>query len=199
MGSGKHKRTKWSPSEHADPSNNYPQASSGETFAAIRCVDEAKRLCDRAEAVRVYAQRSGDYELQRKASEIRLFAAGRASELLAAMEIHPAPGSSGQARKHGAHRPGAHFDEPDGAAAQPVTLETSGVIKNLPMRRSHVSNGMGTVSTKNRVGVILYPWLHSLAIHLQALMRSLLSPRQWSQLPVLETPQRAKTGLKGTI
>ena len=46
---------------------------------------KSKAICDKAEAVRVYAKQSGDFEHQNKATEIRVFAERRAGELLAEM------------------------------------------------------------------------------------------------------------------
>jgi hypothetical protein len=56
--------------------NGAPQDISGTALAAAHRVDEAKQLYNNAEAVWVYAQRSGDYELQNKAAEIRLSLSG---------------------------------------------------------------------------------------------------------------------------
>ena len=65
------------------------QDAASKALVAAHRVLEAKQLYSKAEAVWVYAQRAGDYELQNKAAEIRLFAKRRAGELFAEMASHP--------------------------------------------------------------------------------------------------------------
>ena len=54
-------------------------------LAAAHRVDEVKRIHDKATALLAYAKQAGDYELQNKAAEIRIFAERRAGELLVDM------------------------------------------------------------------------------------------------------------------
>jgi hypothetical protein len=82
--------------------NSTPQDIASRALAAAQRVDEAKQLYNKAQAVWVYAQRSGDDELQNKAAEIRLFAELRAGELLAEMATHPSSRAQGRPRRDGA-------------------------------------------------------------------------------------------------
>jgi len=58
-------------------------------IAAAHRVDEAKKIRDRAEAVRTYAKLAGDLDMQNMAAEIRIRAERRAGQLLLEMEKNP--------------------------------------------------------------------------------------------------------------
>ena len=132
------------------------QDSASRALAAAQRVDEAKQLYNKAQAVWVYAHRSGDYELQNKAAEIRLFAERRAGELLAEMAMHP--GFRGQGRPR---RDGARIVRSNGATACPATLEVTGVIKDPPSKWQQIARWMSALSSKSRVGAMLFLGLHS--------------------------------------
>jgi hypothetical protein len=132
--------------------NSASQDIASRALAAAHRVDEAKQLYNKAEAVWVYAQRSGDYELQNKAAEIRLFAERRAGELLAEMASHP--GSRGQGRPR---RDGAKIGRSTGASAYPAKPEETGVIKGPPAKWQQVAGWISALSSKSRVGGKVVP------------------------------------------
>ena len=68
-------------------------------IAAAHRVDEVKHIHDKATALLAYAKQAGDFELQNKAAEIRLFAERRAGELL--VDMH----ATGQRRAKERGRP----------------------------------------------------------------------------------------------
>jgi hypothetical protein len=72
--------------------NSASQDIASRALAAAQRVDEAKQLYNKAQAVWVYAQRSGDCELQSKAAEIRLFAKRRAANCSLRWQRIPALG-----------------------------------------------------------------------------------------------------------
>jgi hypothetical protein len=135
------------------------QDAASKALTAAHRVAEAKQLYSRAEAVWVYAQRSGDYELQNEAAKIRLFAQRRTGELLAQMAPHPDTRGQGRPR-----RDGAKVGRSNGATAYPVTLEeigVTGVTKDHPSKWQQVARWMSALSSENRVGAMLYRALHS--------------------------------------
>jgi hypothetical protein len=136
--------------------NSASQDIAGRALAAVHRVDEAKQLYNKAEAVWVYAQQAGDYELQNEAADIRLFAERRAGELLAEMAMHP--GSRGQGRPR---RDGAKIVRSNGATAYPATLEVTCVIKDPPSKWQQIARWMIALSSRSRVGAMLYRGLHS--------------------------------------
>ena len=70
-------------------------------IASAYRVDEAKKIRDKAEAVRTYAKLAGDLQLQNQACEIRLRAERRAGQLLLEMEKNPGTRGEGRPRKDG--------------------------------------------------------------------------------------------------
>jgi hypothetical protein len=94
-------------------------------LAAARSVDEVKQIRSKAEAVRVYAQQAGDFELQNKAAEIRLFAERRAGELLADMIKNPGTRGEGRPRRDGTKK-----RRSIGATAHPPTLDDIGITRD---------------------------------------------------------------------
>jgi hypothetical protein len=132
------------------------QDAASKALTAAHRLLEAKQLYSKAEAVWVYAQQAGDYELQNEAAEIRLFAKRRAGELLA--EMTSQPGSRGQGRPR---REGAKVGRSNGATAYPVTVEEIGVSKDHPSKWQQVARWMSALSSENRVGAMLYRALHS--------------------------------------
>ncbi len=90
-------------------------------IAAAHRVDEVKHIRDKAEAVRVYAKQAGDFELQNKAAEIRLFAERRAGELLADMS-----GTNGRRRKKASEEIAARGANLLSILRSPVKTFTSG-------------------------------------------------------------------------
>jgi hypothetical protein len=70
-------------------------------IAAAHRVDEAKKIRDRAEAVRTYAKLAGDLDMQNMAAEIRIRAERRAGQLLSDMEKNPGTRGEGRPRKDG--------------------------------------------------------------------------------------------------
>jgi hypothetical protein len=89
---------------------------------AVR-VDEAKKIRDRAEAVRVYATQARDYELQNRAATIRLMAERRAGQLLIDMVKNPGAKGIGRSAKRG-----DRLRYPK-ATALPPTLEELNISK----------------------------------------------------------------------
>ncbi|MGD1108417.1 MAG: hypothetical protein ABR865_15350 [Terracidiphilus sp.] len=93
-------------------------------LAAASRVDEAKKIRDRAEAVRVYAVQARDYDLQNRAATIRLLAERRAGQLLADMEKNPGTRGDGRPRKDGSKKRRYSRD-----TAKPPTLEELNISK----------------------------------------------------------------------
>jgi site-specific DNA-methyltransferase (adenine-specific) len=91
--------------------------------AAVR-VDEAKKIRDRAEAVRVYAAQAKDFELQNRAATIRLLAERRTGQLLLEMTKNPGNRGEGRPRKGGISK--RRYRK---ATAQPPTLEELNITK----------------------------------------------------------------------
>jgi hypothetical protein len=114
-----------------------PQDAGGRALAAAHRLAEAKQLYSKAAAVWAYAKRSGDYDLQNGAAEIRLFAERRAGELLAEMAMHP--GSRGQGQPRG---DGAKIGRATGATAYPAKLEEIGVIKDQSSKWQQIAKWM---------------------------------------------------------
>jgi hypothetical protein len=114
-----------------------PQDDGGRALAAAHRLAEAKQLYSKAAAVWAYAKRSGDYDLQNGAAEIRLFAERRAGELLAEMARHPGSLDQGQPR-----RDGAKIGWSTGATAYPARLEEIGVIKDRSSKWQQIARWM---------------------------------------------------------
>ena len=105
-------------------------------IAAAHRVDEAKKIRDKAEAVRTYAKLAGDLDMQNMAAEIRIRAERRAGQLLLEMEKNPGTRVEGRPRKDGtkirrsvgatAYRPRAIFSASCGVRRliTPVAPET---------------------------------------------------------------------------
>jgi hypothetical protein len=70
-------------------------------IASAYRVDEAKKIRDKAEAVRTYAKLAGDLDMQNMACEIRLRAERRAGQLLLEMQKNPGTRGAGRPRKDG--------------------------------------------------------------------------------------------------
>jgi hypothetical protein len=85
-------------------------------LAAAHRVDEVKHIHDKATALLAYAKQAGDYELQNKAAEIRLFAERRAGELLVDMQ------ATGQRRAKERGRPTK--------VSSPTTLPKLGITRD---------------------------------------------------------------------
>lgn len=114
-----------------------PQDASGRALAAAHHLAEAIQLSSQAEAVWTYAKRSGDYDLQNGAAEIRLFAERRAGELLAEMAIHPGSRGQGQPR-----RDGTKIGRSTGATSDPAKLKEIGVIKDQSSKWQQIARWM---------------------------------------------------------
>jgi hypothetical protein len=78
-------------------------------IAAAHRVDEAKKIRDKAEAVRTYAKLAGDLDMQNMAAEIRIRAERRAGQLLLEMEKNPGTRGEGRPRKDGTKRRSESF------------------------------------------------------------------------------------------
>lgn len=85
-------------------------------LAAAHRVDEVKHIHDKATALLAYAKQAGDFELQNKAAEIRLFAERRAGELLVDMK------ATGQRRAKERGRPSK--------VSSPTTLPKLGITRD---------------------------------------------------------------------
>jgi hypothetical protein len=117
------------------------QDAASKSLAAADRVLEAKQLFNKAEAVWVYAQRSGDYELQNQAAGIRLFAERRAGELMDEMAMHSGPLGQGRTRREGA-------------------TEEIGVTKDRSTKWQQIEGWMRALLSKSRVGATLYRAFH---------------------------------------
>ena len=93
-------------------------------IAAACRVDEVKSIRDKAEAVRVYAKQAGDFELQNRCAEIRLFAEHRAGRLLLDMVKNPGARGEGRPRKDGKIRRSSRSN------AYPPKLTDLGISKD---------------------------------------------------------------------
>lgn len=93
-------------------------------LAAASRVDEAKKIRDRAEAVRVYAQQARDFELQNRAATIRLMAERRTGQLLIDMTKNPGTRGAGRPAKNGTTK-----RRSPGVTAKPPTLEELSITK----------------------------------------------------------------------
>ena len=94
-------------------------------IAAAHRVDEAKKIRDKAEAVRTYAKLAGDLDMQNMAAEIRIRAERRAGQLLLEMEKNPGTRGAGRPRKDG-----TRFERSSESTAQPPNLEEIGISKD---------------------------------------------------------------------
>jgi hypothetical protein len=94
-------------------------------IAAAHRVDEAKKIRDKAEAVRTYARLAGDLDMQNMACEIRLRAERRAGQLLLEMEKNPGTRGTGRPRKDG-----TKFERSNTTTAHPPKLEEIGISKD---------------------------------------------------------------------
>jgi len=94
-------------------------------IAAAHRVDEAKKIRDKAEAVRTYAKLAGDLDMQNMAAEIRIRAERRAGQLLLDMEKNPGTRGEGRPRKDG-----TKIRQSASAKAYPPKLEDIGVSKD---------------------------------------------------------------------
>ncbi len=143
MGREKQRESMWERSEHMTLPNITSHDAASNALPAARRMDEAKQLCKRAQAVWVYAQRSGDCELQNEAAEILLFAKRKADELLAEMASHSV--SRGQGRPR---RDGAKVGRSNGATAYPATPEETGVIEDPPSKWKQVARWISALSSR---------------------------------------------------
>ncbi len=114
-----------------------PQDAASRAVAAAHRLAEARQLYSRAKAVWAYAKRSGDYDLQNGAAEIRLFAERRTGELLAEMAIHPGSRGQGQPR-----RDEAKIGRSTGATAYPAKLEEIGVVEDQSSKWQQIAKWM---------------------------------------------------------
>jgi hypothetical protein len=96
-----------------------------QAIAAAHRVDEAKKIRDKAEAVRTYAKLAGDVEMQNMAAEIRIRAERRAGQLLLDMEKNPGTRGEGRPRKDG-----TKIRRSSSASAYPPKLEEIGITKD---------------------------------------------------------------------
>lgn len=94
-------------------------------LAAASRVDEAKKIRDRAEAVRVYAKQARDYDLQNRAATIRLLAERRAGQLLTEMAKNPGTRGEGRPRKDG-----SRVRRSSRPTTYPPTLESLNISKD---------------------------------------------------------------------
>src|SRR5262249_28007276 len=94
-------------------------------IAAAHRVDEARKIRDKAEAVRTYAKLAGDLEMQNMAAEIRLRAERRAGQLLLEMEKNP--GTRGTARPP---KDGTKVERSSKSTAHPPKLDEIGITKD---------------------------------------------------------------------
>ena len=94
-------------------------------IAAAHRVDEAKKIRDKAEAVRTYAKLAGDLDMQNMAAEIRIRAERRAGQLLSDMEKNPGTRGEGRPRKDG-----TKIRRSVRPTAYPPTLDEIGISKD---------------------------------------------------------------------
>jgi hypothetical protein len=94
-------------------------------IASAYRVDEAKKIRDKAEAVRTYAKLAGDLDMQNMAAEIRIRAERRAGQLLLDMEKNPGTRGTGRPRKDG-----TKFERSSMTTAHPPKLEDYGITKD---------------------------------------------------------------------
>ena len=94
-------------------------------IAAAHRVDEAKKIRDKAEAVRTYAKLAGDLDMQNMAAEIRIRAERRAGQLLLDMEKNPGRRGAGRPRKDG-----TRVTSSTDTTAKAPKLEDIGVTKD---------------------------------------------------------------------
>lgn len=94
-------------------------------IAAAHRVDEAKKIRDKAEAVRTYARLAGDLQLQNQACEIRIRAERRAGQLLLDMEKNPGTRGAGRPRKDG-----SRITQSRASTANPPKLDEIGITKD---------------------------------------------------------------------
>jgi hypothetical protein len=94
-------------------------------IASAYRVDEAKKIRDKAEAVRTYAKLAGDVQMQNMACEIRLRAERRAGQLLLDMEKNPGTRGAGRPRKDG-----TRFERSNTPTTKAPKLEDIGITKD---------------------------------------------------------------------
>ena len=110
-----------------------------------RRIDEVKHIHDKATALLAYAKQAGDFDLQNKAAEIRLFAERRAGELLVDMQ---ATGQR-QARERG--RP-AKVSSPTTLPKLGITRDQSSKWQRLAKMIDDATFEKALVQAKNKYG-----------------------------------------------
>jgi hypothetical protein len=105
------------------------------TRAALeRCatVDEAKRIKDQADALRVYGRQANDSDLERWAAEIKVRAMRRIGEISATLEKAKAGTKKGGSR-------GGSYESPRNGLSKETTLKNAGLSKQAAHRCEQIA------------------------------------------------------------
>lgn len=100
---------------------------------AAATIDEVKDIKDKAEAIRLYAKQSQDYEMANKAAEIRIRAERRMGEMLKDQR------EAGLMNKGGGDKKSEDYHRSHGATSDLATLEEVGISKSMSSRAQQIA------------------------------------------------------------
>jgi hypothetical protein len=136
--------------------NSASQDIASRALAAARRVDEAKQLYSKAEAVWVYAQRSGDYELQNKPPRLGFSPSGERANCSPRWQYTPALAVRDDLEGMEPRLGGLTAQSPIPQRWQEIDAPT-----DHPSKWQQIAKWISALSSKSRMGSMLYRGLHS--------------------------------------